>query len=90
MGVLAGVANCGRSWKWGYGGGSRLEFKLKAGHHKVQETMQNQAGRKGMRALSLVGQEEMPLGFGLRTGDRGNTDDGAGSCGRSAQLSTDY
>ena len=33
MGVLAGVADCGRSWKWVYGGGSRLGFKRKAGHH---------------------------------------------------------
>ena len=31
-GVLAGVADCGGSRKWGHGGGFRLGFKLKAGH----------------------------------------------------------
>ena len=41
-GVLAGVANCGRSQKWGYGGCSRLRFKLKFGRHQGRETMRGQ------------------------------------------------
>ena len=32
-GVLAGAASCGRIQKWGYGGGTRLGFKLKVGRH---------------------------------------------------------
>ena len=35
-GVLAGVAGCERSRKWGYEGSSRLGFKLQVGHHQVQ------------------------------------------------------
>ena len=31
VGVLAGVAKCGRSQKWGYGGGCSLGFKQKGG-----------------------------------------------------------
>ena len=27
--MLAGVADCGKSQKWGYRGGARLEFKQK-------------------------------------------------------------
>ena len=41
-----------------------------------------------MKGLSLVGQEEMPHGVGLRTGGWGDTADGAGDCRRPAQLST--
>ena len=44
MGVLAGVADCGRSRKWDYRGGSRLGFKLKAGFQSGGETMQDYAG----------------------------------------------
>ena len=32
--VPAGVTNGGRNRKWGYGGGSRLGFKLKVGSHR--------------------------------------------------------
>ena len=47
-------------------------------------------GRKGVKGLSLVGHEEVPRGFGLRTGDRSETADGAEDRGRPAQSSTDY
>ena len=41
-------------------------------------------GRKGVKGLSLVGHEKVPLGFGLRTGDPGDTADGSGNQGRPA------
>ena len=47
-------------------------------------------GRKGVKGLLLVGHEEVPCGFGLRTGDCGNTANGAGDCGRTAQPNMDY
>ena len=38
-----------------------------------------------------MGHEEVPHGFGLRTGNPGgNTADCAGNCGQPAQLSMDY
>ena len=37
-----------------------------------------------MKRLLLVGQEKVPRGFGLRTGDLGNIADDAGNCGRPA------
>ena len=37
-------------------------------------------GRKAVKGLSLVGREKVPNGFGLRTGDRDDTADGAGNC----------
>ena len=95
--MLAGVANCGRTRKWGYRGCSRLGFKVKAGPHKGVETMQHNEGgqceilqgRKGVEGLSLVSHEKVPRGFGLRTGDCSDTADGAGDCGELAQLSID-
>ena len=53
------------------------------GQYKM--TMPEYAGRTGEKGLSLVGHEEVPRGFGLRTGDCGDTADGAGDCGRPAQ-----
>ena len=41
-------------------------------------------GRKGVKGLLLLGHEKMPCGFGLRTGDPGDTADGSGNCGRPA------
>ena len=41
-------------------------------------------GTKGVKALLLVDQEKVPCGFGLRTGDRGDTADGVGNRGRPA------
>ena len=52
--------------------------------------MRDHAGRKEVKKLSLVGHEEVPHGFGLRTRDQGNTADDAGNCRRPAQLSMDY
>ena len=40
--------------------------------------------RKGVKGLLLVGQEKVKWGFGLRTGDPGDTADGAGNHGRPA------
>ena len=40
-----------------------------------------------MKGLLPAGHEGVPRGFGLRTGDRGDTAGGAGDCGRPAQLS---
>ena len=37
-----------------------------------------------MKGLLLVGQEKVPRGFGLRTGDPGNIAHGAGNRGRPA------
>ena len=41
-------------------------------------------GRKGVKGLLLVGHEKVPCGFRLRTGDPGDTADGAGNHGRPA------
>ena len=35
--------------------------------------------RKGVKGLLPVGEEEVPCGFGLRTGDTSDTADGAGN-----------
>ena len=35
------------------------------------------AGRKGVKGLLLAGKQKVPCGFGLRTGDSGDTADGA-------------
>ena len=51
--------------------------------------MRDHAGRKGVRGLS-ADHEEVTHGFRLRNGDRGSdTADGAGCCGRPAQLNMD-
>ena len=95
MGVLVGAAACERSRKWGYRGGSRLGYKLKAGHHVGQrldreDNVRPHATKRG-KGLSLVGHERVPCGFGLRTGDcGGDTADGAGNLGRAAQPRVDY
>ena len=54
------------------------------------EIMRDHAGRKGVKGVSLMGHEEVPHCFGLRTGDGWDTVDGARDCGRPAQSSTDY
>ena len=43
-GVWAGVADCGTSWKWGYKGSSRLQFKLKVGLQEGGEAMHDYVG----------------------------------------------
>ena len=47
-------------------------------------------GKKGVKCLSLVGHEEVPHGFGLRTGDRGDIADGVRNLGRPDKLSMNY
>ena len=44
---------------------------------------------RGVKGLLLAGHEEVPHGFGLRTGDLGDTAVGAGNHGRPIQLSID-
>ena len=55
----------------------------------LEECRRDTAGRRGVKGLWLVGQEKMPRGFGLRTGDLGDTADGAGNRG-GLPASTDY
>ena len=45
----------------------------------LEECRREAAGRKGVKELLLVGHEKVPCGFGLRTGDPGDTADGAGN-----------
>ena len=87
-GAVAGVADFGRSRKWGYRGGPRLGFKLKAAARRDQRqcrtrdggqcrTMRGDnarpcGGGRGVKGLSLVGHEEAPCGLGLRSEDRGS------------------
>ena len=73
-GVLAGIAACGRSRKWAYGGGSRLGFEQKGGlpcgnrDNVERKQYRTLVGKRGVKELSLAGQEVVPCGFGLRTG----------------------
>ena len=89
-GVLACVAKCGRSQKWDYGEEFRTGFKTKRQAAMCGRTMQEYAGQKGVEGPLPAGHEGVPRGFGLKTGDHGDTADGAGDHGRPAQLSTDY
>ena len=52
--------------------------------------MRYHVGRRVVKRPSLVGHEEVPAGFGLRTGDRGGDTADAGNRGRPAQLTIDY
>ena len=65
----AGVADCGRSQKWGNGGGSRLGFQLKAGHHKGWGANARPGGKKRGERTLATGAWGGARGFGLRTGD---------------------
>ena len=49
-------------------------------------TMQDHAGRKGVKGLSLVGHEEVPRGFGLRTGDSSSNQQHSGGAGDVGDL----
>ena len=99
MGVLAGVADCEKSWKWGCRGRLAPGFKPRHSSHAGwnQEALgapfatwlRKQEwpckGRKGVKGLLLVSHEKVPHGFGLRTGDQdGDTANGAGNHGRPA------
>ena len=139
VGMLAGVADCGRSRKWGCRGRLAQGFKPKCSSHAIGrstglwqegrptkptkcgfgevwshmtlglplplsfgswkatcssdtelslsslgEGRRDASGRKGVKGLLLVGHKKVPHGFGLRTGDPGDTADGSGNCGRPA------
>ena len=116
MGMLAGVANCGRSRKWGRRGRLVLGFKPRCGSHdkhhhaalglplplslgsrkagcssdtelslsSLEECRGDTEGMKGVKELLLLGHEKVKWGFRLRTGDAGDTADGAGNQGRPA------
>ena len=43
------------------------------------ECRRDAMGKKGVKGLLLVGHEKVPRGYGLRTGDPGDTADGAGN-----------
>ena len=49
-----------------------------------EECRKDAVGRTGVKGLLQVGHEKVPCGFGLRTGDPGDTADGAGNRGSSA------
>ena len=66
------------SWKAGCS--SDIELSLSS----LEECRRDTVGRKGVKGLLLVGHEKVPRGFGLRTGDPGDTADGAGNRGRPA------
>ena len=50
----------------------------------LEERRRDAAGRKGMKGLLLMGNEKMPRDSVLRTGDPGDTADGAENQGRLA------
>ena len=45
----------------------------------LEECRRDTVGRRGVKGLLLVGHEKVKWGFGLRTGDPGDTADGAGN-----------
>ena len=94
MGVLAGVASCRRSWKWvmeeDQGWHLNTKGRPPCAMEKVRDLAGPCGGKKGWKRLSTAGHEEVPHGFGLRTGDLADTDDGVGNRGRPAQQGTDY
>ena len=53
----------------------------------LEECRRDVMGRKGVKGSLLVGHEKGPGGFGLRTGDPGDTADGAGNRGGPASRS---
>ena len=62
----------------------KLESNVVLCLSSLEECRRDIVGRKGVKGLLLVGQEKVPRGFGLRTGDPSNKADGAGNCGWSA------
>ena len=62
----------------------KLESNVALCLSSLEECRRDIVGRKGVKELLLVGQEKVPRGSGLRTGDPGDTDDGAGNLGRPA------
>ena len=66
------------SWK------ARCSSDAELSLSSLEECRRDIVGRKGVKELLLVGQEKVPCGFVLRTGDSGNTANGAGNRGRPA------
>ena len=66
------------SWKAGCSSDAELSLS------SSEECKRDTAGRKGVKGRLLVGHEEVPHGFRLRTGDPGDTADSAGNLGRSS------
>ena len=56
----------------------------------VWENAGDVVGRERGKELSLVGQEKVPCGCGLRTGDCSNTADSSGDCGRPSSGAMDF
>ena len=65
-----------RSWKTRHNSDAELSLS------SLEERRRDTVERKGVKGLSLVGQEKVPHGFRLRTGDPSDTADGAGNRGR--------
>ena len=63
---------------------SRRSSNAELSLSSLEECRRDIAGRKGVKGLLLVGQEKVPRGSGLRTGDPGDTADGAGNRGSRA------
>ena len=66
------------SWK------ARCSSNAELSLSSLEECRRDTAGRKGVKGLLLVGHEEVPCGFGLRTRDPSDTADGVGNRGRPA------
>ena len=89
---MAGVGNgaAEEDWRWDLNPGSAAKQGWDCvavgapSCHMASETGETLQGRKVVKGLLPVSHEKVPHRFGLRTGDPGNTADGAGACGRPA------
>ena len=61
------------SWK------ARCSSDAELSLSSLEECRRDTEGRKGVKGLLLVGHEKVQYGFELRTGDPGDTADGAGN-----------
>ena len=61
------------SWK------ARCSSDAELSRSSLEERRRDTAGSKVVKGLLLVGHEKVPRGYGLRTGDPGDTADGAGN-----------
>ena len=66
------------SWKAGCSIDAELSLS------SLEECRTDTVGRRGVTGFLLVGHEKVKWGFRLRTGDPGDTADGAGNRGRPA------
>ena len=58
---MTDVTHCGRSWKWGYGGGAGRGFKLK--HGSICALRCAGSSRGGGDMLSVVSKRFLPCGL---------------------------